>query len=133
MSRGSNTPVSVGEQAEHHAHEKAFQIVSPVSGVGERVVQSPDQFGGLDVRRVLIAEGPALHAEDEPEGPDMRGQIRQRALDDRPLVEIAKLEGLEVAHQNEARAVALAQRVESTPRLARRLCRGRARRSSARQ
>ena len=71
-------PGVVGEHAEHDAHEEAFQIVAPVSGIGERVVQPPDQLGGLDVRRVLVAERPALHPEDEAERLDMRGQVRER-------------------------------------------------------
>ena len=77
----------------------------------------PDQLGGFDVRRVLVAEGPAPHAEDEAERLDMRGQVRQRELDNLPLVEIVKLEGLEVAHQDEAWALTLGQRVEILPGL----------------
>ena len=83
-----------------------------VAGVVERVVEPPDQLGGLDVRRVLIAELPALDAEDETERLDMRGQVREGEDDNLPLVQIVKLEGLEVAHQDVSRAVALGQRVE---------------------
>ncbi len=72
----------------------------------------PNQLGGLDVRRILIAEGPALHPEDEAERLDMRGQAREREGDGLALVEIVKLEGLEVADQNEARALAFQQRVD---------------------
>ena len=107
----------VGEHAEHDTHEEAFQIVAPVSGIGERVVQPPDQLGGLDVRRVLVAERPALHPEDEAERLDMRGQVREREGDGLPLVQVVKLEGLEVAHQDEARALAFRQRVEILPGL----------------
>ena len=102
----------VGEHAEHDPHEEAFQIVSSVACIRERVVQPPDQFGSLDVRRVLIAECPALHTEDEAERLDMCGQVHQRESDDLPLVQIVKLEGLEIADQDEARAGALGQRVE---------------------
>ena len=107
----------VGEHAEDDTHEEAFQIVTPVSGIGERVVQPPDQLGGLDVRWVLIAEGPALHAKDKAEHLDMRGQVHEREGDDSALVEIVKLEGLEIAHQDVARALAIRQRVEILPRL----------------
>ena len=48
---------------------------------------------------ILIAERPALHAEDEPERLDMRGQVREREGDDLALVEVVKLEGLEIADQ----------------------------------
>ena len=97
----------VGEQAEYDSHKKSFQVVALVARVVERVVEPPDQLGGLDVRRVLIAELPALDAEDETERLDMRGQVREGEDDDLPLVQIVKLEGLEVAHQDVARAVAL--------------------------
>ena len=100
-------PGVVGEHAEHDAHEETFQIVPPVSGVGERIVQPSDQLGGFDVRRVLVAEGPALHAEDEAERLNMRGQVRKRENHNFPFVEVVKLEGLEVAHQDVARALAL--------------------------
>ena len=71
----------VGKHAEHDPHEKAFQIVVPMAGFRERLVQPPDQLSGLDIRRVLIAEGSALHAEDETERLDMCGKIRQRKPD----------------------------------------------------
>ena len=47
----------------------------------------------------------------------MRGQIRKREGDGLALVQIVKLEGLEVAHQDEARALAFRQRVEILPGL----------------
>ena len=102
---------------EHDPHEEPFQIVPPMPRVRERIVQPPDQLGSFDVRRVLVAEGPALHAEDETERLDMGGQIRQREGDDLPLVQIVKLEGLEVADQDVARAVVLGQRVKILPGL----------------
>ncbi len=110
-------PGVVSEHAEHDAHEEAFEIVATVPGIGERIVQPPDQLGGFDVRWVLVAEGSALHAEDEAERLDVRGQVRERESDELPLVEVVKLEGLEVAHQNVARALALGQRVEILPGL----------------
>ena len=110
-------PGVVGEHAEDDAHKEAFQIVPLVPGIGESIVQPPDQLGGLDVRRVLVAERPALHAEDEAERLDMRGQVRQREGNGLALVQIVKLEGLEVAHQDEARALAVRQRVEILPGL----------------
>ena len=39
----------VREQAKHDPHQEALQIVAPVARRVERVVQPPDQFGGLDV------------------------------------------------------------------------------------
>ena len=98
-------------------HEEAFQIVPPVSGFGERIMQPPDQLGGFDVRRVLVTEGPALHPEDEAERVNMRGQVREREGHNLPLVQIVKLEGLKVAHQDVARALAFRQRVEILPGL----------------
>ena len=47
-----------------------------VPRVRERVVQPANQFGGLDVRRVLVAEGPALDAEDESELLHFGWQVR---------------------------------------------------------
>ena len=110
-------PRVVGEHAEHHPDEKPLQIVAAVARVGERIVQAPHQLRGLDVRRILIAEGPALNAEDEAERLDVRGQVRQCKRDGFSLVEVAKFEGLEVADQNVARAVAFGQRVEILLRL----------------
>ena len=68
-------------------------------------MQPADQFGSLDVGRILIAENPALHAEDETERLDMRVQVRKRESDDRAFVQIVQLEGLEVADQDVARMV----------------------------
>ena len=107
----------VREHAEHDPHEEPFQIISPVARIGERIVQPPDQLGGLDIGRILIAECPALHAEDEAERVDTLGQTCKRERDDLSLVQIVKLKGLEVAHQDVARAVALGQRVEILPGL----------------
>ena len=105
-------PEDEAEHAEYDPHEEAFQIVPPVARIRERIVQPPDQLGGLDVRRVLIPESPALHPEDEAERLDMLGQVRERERDGLPLVEVVKLEVLEIAHQNKARTITLRQRVE---------------------
>ena len=45
----------------------------------------------------------------------MGGQVREREGGDPPLVQIVKLEGLEVADQDVARSVAVGQRVEILP------------------
>ena len=108
----------VREQAEHDPHQKSFQIVAPVARRVERIVQPSDQFGRRDIGGVLVAECPALHAENEAEFLDVGGQVRERKDGDFALVEIAKLEGLKIADQNEAGAVALRQRVEILPGLA---------------
>ena len=50
--------------------------------------------------------------EDEAERLDVRGQLREGEGDGFPLVQVAKLEGPEVADEDVARAVALGQRVE---------------------
>ncbi|MCY4269798.1 MAG: hypothetical protein OXE80_06475 [Gammaproteobacteria bacterium] len=107
----------VGEQAEREPDEKALEIVALVAHGFESVVELANQLGRLDVRRVLITEGPALHAEDEAERLHMLGQFRQGEGDRGALVEVAKLESLEVAQQDEARAVALGQGVEVIPSL----------------
>ena len=56
-------------------------------------------------------------AEDKAECINMGGHLRPRRGDGLPLVQIVKLEGLEVAHKDEARAVAFRQRVEILPGL----------------
>ena len=80
-------------------------------------MQPPDQFGGLDVDRVLIAEGPALHAENEAERLHVARQVHERESGLLPLVQIVKLEGLEVADQDAAGPVPLGQGVEILPGL----------------
>ncbi len=97
----------VGEQTEDDSDQESLKIVTSVSGVGERIVQPSNQFGGLDVDGVLIAESPAFHAEDEAERLYMRGQVREGKGDDLSLVEIVKFEVLEIADEDVARSVAL--------------------------
>ena len=80
-------------------------------------MEPPDEFRRLDVDGVLVSKRPALDTEDEAERLDVAGQFREREGDGLPLVEIVKLEGLEVAHEDVARAVALGQRVEILPGL----------------
>ena len=101
-----------GEQAENDAHQEPFQVVASVTRGFQRIVKPPDQLGGLDVDGVLIAERPALHAEDEAERLYMARQLGEREGHRLPLAKIAKLERLEVADQDVAGAVALGQRVE---------------------
>ena len=86
----------VGEHAEHDTHEEPRQIVAPVSGIGERVVQPPDRRRGFFVRRTPITRGPAMYAEDEAERLDIRGQVRESEGDRLALVQIVELEGLEI-------------------------------------
>ena len=50
--------------------------------------------------------------EDEAERLDVAGQLREGEGDGLPLVQIVKLEGLEIADEDVARAVALGKRVE---------------------
>ena len=75
-------------------------------------MQVPDEFGGLDVSRILIPEGPALHAEDEAEHLDVGRQVRKCEGGCFTLVQIVKLKGLEVADQNVAGTLILRQGVE---------------------
>ena len=107
----------VREQAENDSHQEALQVVAPVARRVESVMQPADQFGGLDVGRVLVAEGPALHAQDKAERLHVGGQVHERESGLLPFVEIVKLEGLEVACQNVARPVLLGQGVEVFPGL----------------
>ena len=81
------------------------------------VCKEADKFGGLDVGRVLVAEGAALHAEYEAERLDVAGQVLEREGGGLPLAQIMKLKGLEVACQNVARLVPLGERVEILPGL----------------
>ena len=108
----------VREQAEHNPHQEPLQVVTPVARFVKRVMQPPDQFGRLDVRRVLVAERPALHPEDEAERLDIARQFRERERDGLPFVKIVQLEGLEVAYQNVAGMVTLEQREQIVDRLA---------------
>ena len=83
----------------------------------QRVVQPADDLGRHDVRRVLIAEGASLNTDDEAEGLDMLGELREREGDRFALVEIVEFEGLEVADQDVARFLALGERIEVLARL----------------
>ena len=77
----------------------------------------PDEFGGLDVGRILIPEGPALHAEDETEYLHMGGQIGKRKALVFPRIEVVELDTLEVTDQDVARPLALRQGVNIFPGL----------------
>ena len=109
---GFEDPGVVGEQAEDDPHQEAFEVVRRIAGVPERVVELPDQLGGFDVRRVLVAEGPARDPEDEAELLDVRRQRVEPEGHLVPLEEVVELEVLEVADQDVARPLALGERVE---------------------
>ena len=102
----------VGEQAEDGPHEEALQVVTVVAGRLEGVVQAGDQFGRLDVDRVLIAKRAALHADDEPELLHVPGQVGEGEACLLAFVAVEQLERLEVAQQLVAGAVPFGQRVE---------------------
>ncbi len=51
------------EQAEHDPHQEPLQVMTPVTRFVECVMQPSDEFGGLDVGRILVTERPALHAD----------------------------------------------------------------------
>ena len=59
-------------------------------------MQACDQFGGLDVDWGLVAKGPALHADDKPELPDLPQQVGEGEARLLPLVAVEKIEALEV-------------------------------------
>lgn len=75
------------------------------------------EFGGFDVDRVLIAEGPFLDAEDEAEQLDMARQFRKREGPAFARVAVHQLEILEIAQELPARLVGIADRVEIFARL----------------
>ena len=97
----------IGEQAEHRTHQKHFQIMAVVPGCLECVVQPSHQLRGFNINRVLIAEGPALHAQDEAELLDVGRQVCQRESGLLALVKVVKLEVLKIADQDVARPVFL--------------------------
>ena len=72
------------------------------------------KFRGFDVGRILVAEAPALHPQNEAERLDVAGQVLERESGLAPI-ETMKLKGLEVACQNVARPVALGERVKILP------------------
>ena len=107
----------VREQAKHGPHQEPLQVVPPVAGLEQRVVQLAHQFGGADVDGVLIAECPAPHAEDEAERLDVAGQFLKREADLFAFAEIVKLERLEIADEDVAGALVFGQGVEILPGL----------------
>ena len=80
-------------------------------------MQQAHQFGGFDVGRVLVAEGAALHAEDEAELFDVGVQVGEGKGGGVAFVEVVQLEGLEIADQDVARALVLRQGVDVVPGL----------------
>lgn len=80
-------------------------------------MQCAHQFGGLDVDRILILEALDLATEDEGEFLDMLGEVAQQKGQLFATVEINQLEGLEIADQDVARKLGLAQTVEIIMRL----------------
>ena len=87
----------------------------PVARLGQGVVEVPGEFGGLDVGGVLIAKGAAAHAQDEAESLDVGGQVGEGEDSALALVQIVKLEGLEIAHEDVAGPIPLGQGVEVFP------------------
>ena len=75
-------------------------------------MQTGDQLGRLDVDGILVAERPALHADDEPELLDVLRQVGESEAGLVAFVPVEKLERLEVAEKLEAGALAVRQRVE---------------------
>ena len=76
-----------------------------------------DQFGGLNVDRVLLAERAAVYAHHEAEAFDLLGQLGQCEANILLELEVDQLPVLEVAEQQIARPLVLRQRVEVFQRL----------------
>ena len=112
ISRGSKMPVSSAKRQNTTRHQKALQVVPRIARLRQGVVQVPGEFGGLDVGGVLIAEGPALHAQDEAEFFDVGGQVGEGEDGAFALVQIVKFKRLEIAHEDVAGAVVFGQCVE---------------------
>ena len=86
--------------------------MAAITGRLKRVMQPSHRRRGFDIDRVLIAEGSALHPQDEAERLGMVVQVRQGERSLLALVQIVKLEALEVADQDIARPFPLGQAVE---------------------
>ena len=107
----------IGKETENDAYQETLQVVALVPRRGERIVQPSYQLGGFDVGGVLVAEGMALHAEDEAELFNVGRQVRECEGGRFTLIEIVKLEGLEVADQDVAGALVFRQGVNVFPGL----------------
>ena len=68
-----------------------------VTGRLKRIMQPSHGRRGFDVDRILIAEGSALHPQDEAECLDMVVQVRQGERGLPALVQVVQLEALEIA------------------------------------
>ena len=97
----------VREEAENDANEELLQIVPPVAGGFEGVVELAHPFGGLDIDRVLVLERALLYAEDEAELLRMRGQVFERKGNVLVFVQIVEFERLEIAQQDVARQIGI--------------------------
>ena len=105
-------PSVVGEEAEHGPDQEQFQVMAVVAGGLERIVQARDQLRRLDVDRILVAERPALHTDDESELLDMAWQVGKGEMGFLAFVAVKQLERLEIAEQLVPRAVPLVERIE---------------------
>ena len=90
-----------------------------------------NQLRRLDVDRILVAERPALHTEDEPELLDVAWQVGKGEMGFLAFVAVEQLERLEIAEQLVPRAVPLWERIEVRAGLDAGGRLGRGRRSSA--
>ncbi|MCY4427672.1 MAG: hypothetical protein OXC05_11685 [Halieaceae bacterium] len=78
-------------------------------------MQAPDQFGGLNIGRVLIAESTALHTEDEAELLHTLWQVPEGKLAPPAFIQIMQFEALEIAGQDVAWPFSLGQGVKIFP------------------
>ena len=89
----------VGEQTEHDSHQEAVKVFAHVTGCAQLIVDHADQFGGLNVDRILLAERAPVHAHHEAETFDLLGQLGQREADVLLDLEVDQLPVLKVAEQ----------------------------------
>ena len=90
----------VGEEAENEPNEKPLQVVPFVARLFQGVVELAHHFGGLNVDRVLVAEGPLLDAEDETKGLYVLRKLVERESSDDVVFEVMQFEALEIADEN---------------------------------
>ena len=107
----------VGEQAENDSHEEPLEVGPPVARLFERIVQRSNDLCCFDVDGILVPEGSRLDSNDESELLDMIRKIFKCEPELTSFVEVVQFEGLEVAHQDVARPLALGERVEVLARL----------------
>ncbi|GGE19168.1 hypothetical protein GCM10011529_27110 [Polymorphobacter glacialis] len=101
----------VGEQAEQQADQQAFEIMTGVAAILQRIVEAAHQLGGLDVDAGLGGEA-ALAAEDEGEGFDVLVKFREGEMGVGAGFEVEQVPALKIAGQDVAWLVAIIEPVD---------------------